>query len=275
MMRNKTNLVIGMTTFNNEMLRVSVPALGRLVGRVHVIIFNDNPTTTLTRRDIRRMGYGGDLTIINSDANVGMLGARMGIIDEIARMKNPPEWTMFVDDDDILIDASVPTVASDNFAILQNALVLRRRVCDLMRAMTSPRDLVADGECVTLNGPNLGMCGTMVRTKLLIETGAVIKTIIDEIHHIDDGLNFRAPTDAMMWTVLNTYARHVNPNAVPIYMDTTNYISVKMDSAVTKYGRPARPVRNAADYYARAIARYNAAFCAALNAAAPRGNDNN
>ncbi len=273
MIGRKNNLVIGLTTFNNEMLHVSVPALGKIGARVRLIIFNDNPTTTLTRRDIRRMGYTGELHIINSESNLGMLGARLAIIDEIAKMRDAPQWTMFVDDDDILMSADVPNVADDNFAILQNAFVLRRRVCDLMRAMRTPDELSADGECITMNGPNLGMCGTMVRTNILVGMAAVIKSVIDDIYKIDDCLNFRAPVDAMMWTMLNTYARYLNPNAVPIYMDTTNYISVKIDSAVTKYGRPARPARNATDHYTRAIARYNTVFANALAAAAPRGTE--
>ena len=66
MMHKKSNIVVGLTTFDNEMLRISVPAIGRMHQKVTLIIFNDNPTTTITRRQIRKIGYSGDLQIINS-----------------------------------------------------------------------------------------------------------------------------------------------------------------------------------------------------------------
>ena len=67
MMRRKPNIIVGLTTFNNEMLRISVPALGKIRQKFTLIVHNDNPMTTVSRRQIRKLGYCGDLQIINAN----------------------------------------------------------------------------------------------------------------------------------------------------------------------------------------------------------------
>ena len=83
MFTRNIDLVVGLTTFNNDMLRLSVPALSRLNGRFYLVVYNDNPTTTVSRRDIRRLGYRGRLRVINGTENIGVLRARMAIINAV------------------------------------------------------------------------------------------------------------------------------------------------------------------------------------------------
>ena len=66
MFKRKTQILVGLTTFYNEYLHVSVPALARLGRRFTLIIHNDNPDTRVSRRQIRRLGYRGKLHIINT-----------------------------------------------------------------------------------------------------------------------------------------------------------------------------------------------------------------
>ena len=268
MMHKKNNIVVGLTTFDNEMLRISVPAIGRMHQKVTLIIFNDNPTATITRRQIRKLGYSGDLQIINSDENLGEFRARMAIVDAARDLK--PDWFIFCDDDDMLIDAEIPNVSDDNFAIIQNAVVLRHRVVDLLRAIDNPFDIDPDGENVVLMRPHLGMAGTPIRSDVLFELFDVCNTVFDAIKNLDNKLEFVPPVDAIMWNFINIYARHRNPNAVPIYMDKTNYIKCDIDTNRIKYGRVRRPVRNVAEQLHRVTEKYNAVLNAAL-AAAPRG----
>ena len=139
MMRRKPNIIVGLTTFNNEMLRISVPALGKIRQKFTLIVHNDNPMTTVSRRQIRKLGYCGDLQIINANENVGELRARLAIIDAAQALN--PDWIIFCNDDDIMTDIEIPNVSDDNFAIIQNAIILRHRVGDLLRAMECATDI--------------------------------------------------------------------------------------------------------------------------------------
>ncbi len=269
-MRKKHNIIVGLTTFNNEMLQISVPALGKLHQKFMLIIHNNNPTTTVSRRQIRRLGYCGDLQIINANENIGELRARIEIV-KTARETNPT-WIVFCNDDDLLIDLEIPHVANDNFAVIQNAVVLKHRISDLLRVMSNPLDFDIDGENVTLLRPNVGIAGTPIRATVLFGLVKVLQQIINDISKLDEKLNFYPPIGAMMWNFINIYARHINPNSAPIYMDKINYIKNDLNTAGTKYNILARPVRNPEEYYKRALEKYDALLQAALNTnAAPRG----
>ncbi len=274
MQSRKQNLIVAITTFNNEMLRISLGAIAKIHKKFSVLIFNDNPTSTLTRRDVRSFGYRGDVQIINSDINHGTFGARMEIINIISRMRNKPDWVVFCDDNDMLTNLDIPDVGVDNFAVIQNAIVLRHRVLDLLRAMDSVESLVVDDENVTITRPNVGFTGTLIRTDVLIGMANMISPHIDKIAEIDDDLDYLLPTDIVMWNFLNTYARLANPSATPIFMDTVNYIRVHIDSAATKYGRTKTPIRGGDGAIARTISRTDAIFAIAIAAAAaPSGQE--
>lgn len=269
-MRKKSNIVVGLTTFNNEMLRISVPALGKLRQKFMLIIHNDNPMTTVNRRQIRRLGYCGDLHIINASESVGLMRARMNIV-RAAYDIMAPDWFVFCDDDDMLINLDIPDVSDDNYAIIQNALIIRHRVCDLIRAIENPNDIIPDGENIELARPNIGLVGNPIRADILHKMCNVLDSIMDAIQQSDTNIDYCPPVDAIMWSFVNIYAKHKNPNAVPIYMNDIGYIKTEIDTARIKYNRLARPARNVQEQYRRIIAKYDAVFSAALNAAALRG----
>ena len=270
MMHKKSDIVIGLTTFDNTMLRISVPAIGQIRQKFHLIIFNDNPTTTITRRQIRKLGYCGDLQVINSDENIGEFRARMEIVNAARNLQ--PNWFIFCDDDDILIDADIPNVSDDNFAVIQNAIVLRHRVSDLLRAMENPTDVCPDDENVILLRPHLGLAGTPVRASILFELLKIQEPATNAVLRIVSGLNFVPPIDAIMWNMVNMLAREKNPNAVPIYMNKVNYIKCDLDTPHMKYNRVRKPARNQDKYMRDIIDKCNQAFHDIL-AAAPSGQD--
>ncbi|MCM1294275.1 MAG: hypothetical protein NC311_01800 [Muribaculaceae bacterium] len=270
MFGKKIDLIIGLTTFHNELMRISVPALSRLRGRFLLIIYNDNPTTNVTRRDIRRLGYRGRLHIINGTENVDTMRARMEIVRVASKLHHVPKWIIFINDNDILVNADIPDVGLDVFAVMQNSISLRRRVADLVSAIANPDACVPDGENAVLVRPNIGICGIPLRFSVMRGLNDTVAQIYDKMHEIDDSLDFRPPFDAIMWTMLNTYARHINPTASPIYMDTVNYITTNLDTSPIKYGRAI--LRGAAGH-ARindTIARYDAILAAALNPGADK-----
>lgn len=270
MMHKKNDIVIGLTTFNNEMLQISIPALGKLHQKFTLIIHNNNPMTTIYRRQIRKLGYSGDLIIINSDENIGELRARLAIVDYAKKLN--PKWFVFCDDDDLILDVETPNVSDDNFAIIQNAVVLRHSLCALLQVMKNTSNFTIDGENVVLVRPNIGILGTLIRADILFGLFQIISTIIDDIAKLDEKLDYYPPIDMMLWHFINTYARHINSDAVPIYMDRINYIKNDIDSSQIKYEKLAKPARNAEDHYQRALAKYDALLQDALKiAAAPRG----
>lgn len=264
MFTRNIDLVVGLTTFNNDMLKLSVPALSRLRGKFCLVVYNDNPTTTVSRRDIRRLGYRGRLRVINGTENVGVLRARMAIVGAVAKMPINPQWILFVNDNDILVNTDIPSVSTDVFAIMQNAVSLRRRVGDLLSAVNNPETCTADGENIVLIRPFTGICGVPVRFGVMRGLCNTIMPNIDKFQEIDDSLDFLPPFDVIMWSMVNIYARYKNPSASPIYMDTVNYIMCNLDRATTKYGRTIIRGNAASNAHSDAIARFDAALDAAL-----------
>ncbi len=270
MLSRKNNIVVGLTTFHNEMLNISVPALGKLGRKFLLIVFNDNPVTTVTRRQIRNLGYRGDLQIINSDDNVGTMRARMAIVNAAVKTKPRPDWVIFNDDDDMIINLDdAPDVSTDTFAVLQNSIILRNRIYTLMQAISNPDACQPDGTDIILDSPHVGFTGTLMRLSVLETFVRVANDALPQLAGIDEKLSFRPPLNKIMWNFVVAVARAQNPNTAPIYMNKVNQIITDLDAAQTKYGR-ARVAKRGGDAITRVMAKYDAVFADAI-AAALRG----
>ncbi len=272
MLHSKNNIIVGLTTFHNEMMAIAVPALARLGKNFTLVVHNDNPTTTVKNSDIRKLGYRGKLIVINSAENVGTMRARMAIVNAVAKFRKKPEWIIFNDDDDILTNLDIPKTSPDIFAVVQNMIILRRRVSDLLRVMRDASDFICDGDNVVLDKPHIGFAGTLMKFDVVRDFCAALAGALPELDAIDADTDYRFPVDLVMWAMLGTFVQEKLPNMVPVYMDRANYIATNIDTAVTKYGRATYPARNANEHYSRVIARCDAAFRASL-AAAPVGQD--
>lgn len=273
MYRKKTRVIVGLTTFHNEYLDISVPGLARLGREFVLIIYNDNADTKVSDKHIRQLGYRGKLFVINGARNLGQFQARIKIL-EFAKNKNlNADWFVFVDDDDILTRMDIPNVSSDKFAVIQNAVVMRTRLIDVMRVMRDAGNFSIDNENVYLSRPNIGMSGTLVRFGVALQFAKVMGAIQQPISDIEESLNFCMPTDLIMWSALNIIAQYNNDPVTPIYMDSVNYIKIDIDSSTTKYGKRRHPIKNAEQQIARVIDRTDAVVRDALFAmnAAPAG----
>ena len=229
MFAKKNYLIVGLTTFHNEFLRISVPGLSKLEQNIYLIVHNDNPNTRVTSRDIRKLGYRGPLHIINVKKNGGPLRARLNILAQIPKLKIQSDWMIFADDDDLLIDAEIPSVKDSNFAIMQNMVFIKKRILDLLKVIDNPNNYTVDNLNVTIERPHIGIVGTLLRTDMMVRVGALIQPIMPNIMVIDSTLGTRPPEGIVMWFYLQMYAKHLNPMAEPIYMDKTNYIAVTLD----------------------------------------------
>lgn len=256
MLSKKNYIIIGLTTFDTEFLRISVPAIAKLKQKIYLIVHNDNPNAKVTNYQIRRLGYRGPLHIINSSKNFGPLESRLNILFTINDLKIISDWMVFVDDDDIITNVDIPVVQPNNFAIMQNMAIIKRRLLDLFKVMDNYKNYTIDDDNIVLERPHIGISGTMVRTGIMIHLGELIDTIIDKIHEIDDSLGYRAPDDAMLWSYLNMYTKHQSIMSAPIYMDRVNYIATNLDSVNHKYGKRLLPPENQQKYFEGAMRRY-------------------
>jgi len=269
----KARLIVGLTTYNNENLGISVPGLARLKKRFTLIICNDNPNTHVSRRDVRRMGYRGKLHIINNTNNMGLRRARLAILDYVRKHFTKSDWIIFVDDDDVLLNLDTPKISEKHFAVIQNMAVIRTRLVDVLRVMKKPTDFVIDNENIYLVRPHVGLAGALVKGSAMLRMGDVLNSAQSDLDNIDESLSFRAPVDMMMWSALNIISRHDNANISPIYMDKTNYLAIDIDTATTKYGMPLAPEKDVQKHIMDALAKYDAVIRDALVAAAPAGQE--
>lgn len=267
MFRHKARIIVGLTTYYNENLMISLSGLSRIAKSCILVIHNDNPETKITARHIRQMGFTGELYIINSQHNIGLLNSRLSIIDFITENKLNSDWFVFADDDDILLNVDIPKIGRQNFAIIQNMLMIRTRLIDVLRAMRDPNSVVADNQNIFLMRPNIGLAGTLVRTSEILRLGAVLRFVYKELSDVSESIAFRAPIDAMMWSALNIVSRYYDTTSSPIYMDTVNYIAVDIDSTDCKYGVPVLPRKDAKKQIDTVLNRYNQVIYSALSCA--------
>lgn len=252
---NSKRVIVGLTTYYNENLMISLSGLSRFGKGAILIIHNDNPDTKITRRQIKDMGYKGRLYIINSSHNIGLLNSRLAIIDFVKQHRIAAGWFIFVDDDDILLNLDIPKIKSNHFAIIQNMAVIRTRLRDVLCAMMHPKDIQIDNQNIYMVRPHIGLAGTLVRTVHMIRLADVLHFAQTGLSDVIEGLNFRPPTDMIMWSALNIVAHNGASDSTPIYMDTVNYIATDLDTVSQKYGMPILPENNINDKIMAIIAK--------------------
>ena len=233
MFKHKTDIVIAITTFDLDALRVSLPPLRRLREHFTLVIHNDNPATELRRGMVRKLYPRGKIHIINNEKNSGELESRIRTIEFIRDKKIPCDWIMFADDDDVLIDCGMPSVDKNTFAIVQNATTLYESLIDVFKISHT----WTNGAPIGKTGPHFDINGTMVRANILFEFAEFLGKIYDKVDKLIQGTKYRVPISGLLWTGLNSFVRIRHPEMSPIYMNRTNYVAIKVGCAPTKYGR--------------------------------------
>jgi hypothetical protein len=229
----RKNIIVAITTFDPDALRISLPPLNRFGHNLTLIVHNDNPGITLTPRMVRQIGWRGRIHIINADRNYGEMESRIRIAEFVREKNISGEWMVFVADDDVLLDVSSPSVPDDIFAVLYNATTVSDKITELFKIAPS----WADGTKYGKTGPHFDILGTMVRTNIMIEYCNFLRRNLDRIYEFTNSVKYYPPFGAMMSGGLNAYMHACHKNMSPIYMNKTNYISIKLGRAITKYGR--------------------------------------
>ena len=230
---NKPRIIVAITTFDLNTLNVSVPPLRRFGRQITLVIHNDNPARQMTEYMVRKMRPWGKTYIINSEKNFGELESRLRTIEFIRDKKIPGDWIVFLDDDDVLIDAGVPNVDSNTFAVIQNATTISDNFSDVFKISPS----WTDGTPIGKTGPHFEITGTTIRANILFEFTDLMRPIMPYICKILSHSRYRVPISAMMWSGLNTMVRTIYPTMSAIYMNRTNYVSIHLGHAKAKYGK--------------------------------------
>lgn len=235
MFKPKTDIVIAITTFDVDALRVSLPPLRRLHERFTLIIHNDNPAIELRRSMVRKLYPRGKIHIINSEQNRDELESRIRIIEFIRAQKIPCDWIMFADDDDVLIDCGMPSVDKNKFAVVQNVTTLYESLIDVFKISHT----WVNGAPIGKTGPHFDINGTLIRANILFEFAECLRGIYDSVDKLVQSTKYRMPVSSLLWTGLNSFVRIRHPEMSPIYMNRTNYVAIKLGNTSTKYGRTA------------------------------------
>ena len=251
MFLNKKRLLVAITTFNHDALRVSIPLLARIGHRVSVLIYNDNPDVKLTKKTVRKIGWRGPLQIINGPENLGEIGAKIKLIDICAK-DTTHKWVTFMDDDDMLVSIDIPQVSDDVFAILQNVAVVQDSHTELFKKHF-------DWNKNSL-GPNFDIRGTWVRPMYLDGFSNFMESLMPQFNKIARGLKYRLPVGAILWAGLNAFVKSTHPKTQPIYMNKTNYVSIRLGTACEKYGTKNSPSDVRADFSKAAVEKFTELF---------------
>ena len=233
MFNRNPRIVVAITTFDLDALRVSLPPLRRFARKCTLVIHNDNPEIELGRRYVRKMHPRGELHIINSNQNFGEWESRVRLIEYIRDKKIPADWIVFADDDDVLIDVCAPDVDKNIFAIVQNATTLSASLTDVFKI--SPK--WTRGAPIGKTGPHFDITGTMIRSNIMFEFIEFVRISMPSVNKILSNTHYRVPVSALLWAGLNAFVRVRHPEMSPIYMNQTNYVAIKIGNATTKYGR--------------------------------------
>lgn len=231
MFRGKVHTVIGLTVYHTECLMLSVPALSRLSHDFMLIICNTNPAHTVTVRDIRKLGYGGRVHIINSDTETDLIRARLDILDAVPKIAPNAQWITFVNDTDVLSHLHVPDVLPNNFAVIQSAVLVDDNILDVLRVMNSVDWRALDDKNLRVMQPYMGLSGTLVRMVAAHQMGLVLHRVYDGVSTVCGDMYNIMVADAVMLAVLNHVVRSADSTAVPIYMDTVNLMRINLRGA--------------------------------------------
>ncbi|MBP5485200.1 MAG: hypothetical protein J6Y07_00620 [Alphaproteobacteria bacterium] len=256
MFNKKTKLIIAITTYDVDALRISVPPLRRCARDATLVIHNDNPKIELSRQFVRELGWRGALYIINEKNTVGEFESRINVLEYIEKEKILCDWIVFVDDDDALIDATIPNVSETTFAIIQNAVTISESITDLFKI--TPKWV--NGSEYGKTGTHFDITGTLIRYKVAVKFAHFMRSVLPEVMKIEHSFKYRISVGAVMWAGLSVFMRITNPEMSAIYMNRTNYVSIKLGCAQQKYGMRTVPATSAKTFNSNVIKKYTQMF---------------
>lgn len=120
MFSKKDYVIVAISSSHHELLHLSLPALSKIKQKIFLVLHNANPYKIITRTFIRSLGYRGPLKIFNDSV--------ADILSEISTLKIKSGWMILVNEGDILKNVEIPAACANNFAIIQNAELIKRGI---------------------------------------------------------------------------------------------------------------------------------------------------
>ena len=228
MFNKNPRFVVAINNSCLDALRVSVPPLRRFRGKFDLVVYNNDVDVKTLSRMVRNLGWHGKLHIVNSEKNLSELDAYIAMIDFLRNSTIDAEWVMFVGDTDVLIDAKLPNISDDVFAIVQNATTLCDSHVDLFKINPN----WTGGTDCGKTGPHFEINGTAIRATVLFEFVDFIRPILIQVKKILR--EEKCSLSMAIWEMLHVMMRTRHPEMSPIYMNQTNYVAINLGTIGAK-----------------------------------------
>ncbi len=250
MFKHKPRVTVIITVYNFDALRMSVPVLRRCGHGFDLVVCNYNSNITLTRKRMRHIGWRRRVYIVNADKCNGEFESRIHAIEFIKLKGIKSDWILFLGENDVLLDVSVPVIDPGVFAILQRHVVLSQHVGDIFKICRAWRNGTDVGRVET----HIDICGTLVRSGVLFEYIAFLAPFIPQLRILLRQTHNRIRSGVVFWHGLGMFMRQLHPETSAIYMNQINYVSTRFGDDI--HGYPgARVMARWSEFFDYAIAQ--------------------
>lgn len=213
------------TTFYPQNLRMSLTRLKWLNFDFNLIIHNDNPDISLTRKMVKEYGYDGAVIILNEEKNQGCYLSRINSIKYmLTYLKNTTHF-IFCDDDDILLFPD----RSDHVVTNQHAFTVFRLREQLSLMVEDPREAIEklrnlnDERIVYDERPKMGCVGVTYRTELWEEMMPYLDAFFPILARWYKSPRIMEPDDVLLMIWINRYILWSRGTWEGYYYQSPNY----------------------------------------------------
>ena len=200
------------TTYNVPNLRISLSSIARYVAQEPyqsfcLLINNDNPNYLLGEKYVRQFVSEElipHLKIVNTDKNLGCLGARLKSIKALYSWKGSEiNYFMFVDDDDVVLQ---PDFNSDKWTISHRAVVVHR-LLEVLTLIDKPKPDLAN-EFVEYEEWKMGCVGVPYKLSRYYQYICQLEGYLPELYQIYGSERVLEPDDIILMNLWNVYLNH-------------------------------------------------------------------
>lgn len=218
----KVNLVI--LTYHIDNLVISTKNLNYLPYELNIIIHNDNPDVTLDP-ELSKMGniYRNGAILINEPFNQGMLKSRLRCIPFLDRTN---EFTIFLDDDDILLPVEFESSYSPKQIINISKITKVNELVNYLINNKIPFSTIEE---------RYGVSGNIYNTEYLIEWYGVLCRFMPTIKDIFGTDIINAGEDDIFDRLSYEYFHHKYSGSYATKLDQTGMIWNQIESPLGRY----------------------------------------
>ena len=224
MLFRKKHFIVAITTNNPDMLRISVPRLRNIGHKFILVLHNRNVEKTLKKSAIRKLGWHGQLKIINSIESTDEITSKIALIDFVEKYYPYTKFITFVGDGDVLLSQNMPDIPESVFAVVQNAVTISNNVSEFLKIN---KKWVHSADC-GVTGPHFDINGTWLRFNILCKFRDFLIPLLPQALKIAKKLHYDFLMSSILWQGINTFVHETEPGFSALYMNQTNYVAVRL-----------------------------------------------